>query len=125
MRVKIEHEQVKDGLIFKTVFSVVRTTVTFTETERHIIKESNLADEFILERVPCAIKINRGGVYAADEKGDYWLRVKHLLHSADVWATSSIHFAKAYEAQLTDALHGLKQVIDNSADPSDTTIFEL
>lgn len=119
MRVKIESEEKRDGFIFKRPFVDVLLTVDFSHEETQIIRQRQLLDEILLERVPANAKVD-------DDPNWYALRVKHLLErKPDRHRCATPGDAKAYRAQLEAMLHGLKAALNENAEIDGDVVFEL
>ncbi len=54
MRLHIDKETVREGLIFKTTFYAVTVTVEFTEEEKVVIRANKLEDTALVTRPPSA-----------------------------------------------------------------------
>lgn len=117
MKIDIEHEEGKTGLVFKTQIYKIHTTVIFSEEEKYTIKKEKLLDQVVLERPPNFGKKKYGNID--------WLYVRDLLKGKDTFITDTITRAKEYEHELIKALGGLKNMITNGADMAQTKSFEL
>ncbi|PHP65443.1 hypothetical protein CSC94_18970 [Zhengella mangrovi] len=119
MRVAIRHEEVRDGLLFKTTWHDVCVRVDFTHEERQIIVQRNLGDHVLLDRSPA-------GTAPDDDPEWYILRVRHLLErKPDRHRTANPFEAKLYESRLMDALRLMKSWLAVNADPGDDKVIEL
>ena len=118
MKVDIQHEEAKTGLVFKKPIYKVHCTVIFSEEEKHIIKKEKLTNETILDRPPYPGK-------KADPAADR-LYVNNLLRGKDTFAAETITEAKKYEETLIRCLQGLKAMITKGTEISEKTkSFEL
>lgn len=119
MRVKIEHSEVREGLIFTKIFHEVHLTVDFTHEEKQIIRQRGLAEQVLLERVPPDAR-------ETDDPNWYALKVGHLLtRRPDRFRLANPADAKLYAEKLTEVLHGMKLWLDENAAPAGTTAFEI
>ncbi|MCB1418703.1 MAG: hypothetical protein KDJ74_06760 [Notoacmeibacter sp.] len=119
MRIAIRHEEVREGLVFKTTFHDVCVTVDFTHEERQIITQRKLGDHVLLERAPA-------GADMEDDADWYVLKVGHLVErKPDRHRTANPSEAKLYEDRLVAALHSMKAWLTANVDPGGDKVFEL
>ena len=119
MRVKIEHREVQEGMIFRATFHEVHLTVDFTHEEAQIIRQRGLTEELIVERWPAGAK-------ETDDPEWYALKVGHLLtRRPDRFRCANPSEAKRYEAQLLEALQYIKLWLAENADPAGTTVVKF
>lgn len=115
MRIKIDHSEVKRGLIFKTKYTAVTFSVVFTETELQIIKSEKLGKALFIERIPPA-DVSNGGA------GKWDLFVKDLLKGkSDTYLCPGIVEAKVYENQLMENFQLLKSYFDAAEDGGESS----
>lgn len=125
MRVNIDHKEVQQGLLKKKTYYQVDVRVEFSEEERHILDKDEHRYRVVLERpVPTP--------YASKFKNieDVWnLTVNRLLNPSDKeypFLLDTLSDAKAYEAEVTEALKELKAYIEaNSGIDEKSKSFEL
>lgn len=119
MRIDIRHEEVREGLVFKTTWHDVCVTVDFTHEERQIIQQRNLGSQVLLERAPAGANID-------DDPDWYAFKVGHLLErKPDRHRTANPADAKLYESQLLDALQLMKDWLAINAEPGENKVIEL
>ena len=119
MRVSIEHETVRKGLMLKTTFHEVRLRVAFTHEEKQIIRQRNLLRTKLMDRRPANAKVD-----ARDEK--FELRVEHLMdEKPDHFLTATPGQSKIYEEQLLNALAELKLWLGDNAETANRTVVEF
>ena len=119
MRIAIRHEEVRQGLVFKTTFHDVCVSVDFTHEEHQIIMQRNLGDHVLMERAPA-------GASGEDNPEWYVLRVRHLLErKPDRHRTANPYDAKVYETRLMTALELMRDWLAANADPGDDKVIEL
>lgn len=119
MRIAIRHEEIREGLVFKTTFHDVCVNVDFTHEERQIITQRNLGEHILLNRIPA-------GADSEDNPDWYALRVKHLLErKPDRHRTANPYDAKEYESDLLTALEIMRDWLKANADPGDDKVIEL
>lgn len=119
MRIRIEHHQPRDGLLFKRTWHEVHLSVHFTHEEKQIIRQHRLEGDPILERWPADAR-------EGDEPHWYTLRVGNLLYRhPDRFRCRTPSDAKLYEARLLEVLEQMKGWLDANAEPAGTTIVEL
>lgn len=118
MRVKIEHREFRVGWPFARKCHEVHLSVDFTHEEKQIIRQRELMDHQILERIPF-------GARTSDDPGWYILKVRHLIERRpDRFRLKTPVDAKQYAAQLTEVLQGLSAWLQENADPGTTLVFE-
>ena len=119
MRISLGHEEVAEGRVFRRVFHDVCVTVHFTHEEQQIIKQRGLGEYVLLER-------NSAGMQMEDVPDWYTLKVRHLLERRpDRHRCANPAEAKAYEAQLTQALTNMKAWLEANAELGEARVFEL
>lgn len=119
MRVKIQHVESRQGWPFSRPCHEVQLTVDFTHEEKQIIRQRDLVDHHILERVPFDVQPD-------DEPDWYTLKVGHLLmRRPDKFRLKTPSDAKTYVAQLQEAMHVLKAWLDENAELGTTLVFEI
>lgn len=125
-------------MLFKTTLYGVKLKVDFSEEEKQIIKERNLAPLVVMEREWSADvdaeKMEERGLgskmLTAATKGKDAnspdLTVSKLLHGADVYYLPTLGHAKEYADALRQALPELKTAIEANTDIDDEPdSFEL
>lgn len=119
MRVTIAHSQKTTGLIFRTTYHVVETTVEFTDEELDVIQERKLSSIIVMERRPPSDSNER-------LRRDYDLKIGNLTRGTDSYALDTPVEAKNYDHELRGRLKVLKDYIDGNAEvvPGSDT-FEL
>ncbi|MEO1700931.1 MAG: hypothetical protein AAFR71_02680 [Pseudomonadota bacterium] len=138
MKVDIKPVEKKQGMIRKTTLHGVELTVIFSEEEKAIIKERDLASVTLLERdVPADVDpekvANRGLVkklaIAATSGIDalnYDLTFATLLKGPDTYFFFTPLDAKAYIAELKeDILPKAKEYLEYNAEAASADSFEL
>ena len=119
MRIVIDHAEIREGLVFRTVFHEVQLTVDFSHEEKQIIRQRGLGEQVLLERVPA-------GARADDAPDWYHLKVRHLLErKPDRHRLANPAEAKLYEAQLLGVLEQFKAWLEANADPAGRRVIEL
>lgn len=119
MRIKIEHVEIRTGLLLKETLHEVRVFADFTHEEKQIIRQRSLMDHALMERWPCDARPD-------DDPDWYALRVRHLVERRpDRFRCRTPSDAKIYEVQLTEVLQGMKAWLDQNAETGGTTVLEL
>ncbi|MEL7275567.1 MAG: hypothetical protein AAGK98_03780 [Pseudomonadota bacterium] len=141
MKVSINHTQKTSGMIRKTTYHGVAVQVEFNTEEMAVIRERQLEKDIILQRDPPADmsdaaiekRENRGlgrklltaAVSGADALHDD-LTVRKLMQGVDLYFLGTPMEAKAYEAELKEALVKLKNwIVGNAEVETETASFEL
>ena len=120
LKVDIKHSELKEGLIFKTRYSVVEVHLQLSDTEKAIVKKNKMKNLTIVERPGPA---NRG---PRDDRGQYAIPL-----SAFVGRKPNRHVAaddleaKDYENEMLKTLSGLKEIFDDTGDGLEDKSFEL
>jgi len=118
MRVAIDHETVRKGLLFKTTYYVVICSVHFTHEETQIIRQRKLEKSVLLERRPATAKVD-------DRDDKFTLSVAHLQRGPDRFMTATPAHAKLYQEELLAALEQLKGWLSLNAETGDRTVVEF
>ena len=119
MRVKISSLEKRIGWPFKREVVEVHLTVDFTFEEKQIIEQRGLGETVMLQRIPENAKPD-------DDPDWHALRVKHLFErKPDKHIAPNPAAAKAYQAELTRALYGLKTWLDENAELNEPIVFEI
>ncbi|MCK0103220.1 hypothetical protein [Pseudohalocynthiibacter sp. F2068] len=119
MRIKITHNDVTVGGLFRRTMHEVCVRVDFTHEEKQIIRQRDLMETKIMDRRPAN---------ARDDDPDDWfeLRLKHLVRrKTDRFKCATPSEAKIYEETLIDALRMVKLWLGDNADPAEGRIIEL
>ena len=115
MRVTLDHQTVRKGLVLKTTYYAVDLTLGFTHEEKQIIRQRNLTKTKLLDRRPATARVDD-----RDEK--FELRVEHLLNGqTDRFLCATPSKAKIYEAQILMVMEQIKRGLDDNA----KTIIDL
>lgn len=128
MKVSIDHKEVSHGLVFKTQFTAVVVSVTFSDEEKAIIQQRKLSKYIVLERGPDAYL--RSKFEVKDPKhlaslGGLDLSIANLLKGPDTYECQTPMHAKEYEGKVTEALKTLKGFIMGNAQKEESKSFEL
>lgn len=123
MKIDIEHEEVRKGLVFKKTYHMVKCRVQYSEEERAIIDKADIEDVIVMERPPSAELDPRPD----DDPAWYFLRIGHFIKGGwNEYCTLSPSDAKIYEQELIGSLKELKEYIQQNAGIEETTTsFEL
>lgn len=138
MRINIEHTEKKQGMVFKKTLHGVSITINFSQEELQIIKVRKLERTVILEReTPADVneekhadrglarKLATAAIMGADAN-HFHLTIGKLMRGTDTYYVSTPLEAKAYEAELKEALPLLKQYItENEGITERSSTFEL
>lgn len=124
MQVNIEHSEFEKGLLKKTTYYKIDLTIQFSEEEKQIIKERDLAKTLtIMERdVPAHEKPSK---YAGiEDLCD--LRLARLLNDTDSYVVATPLEAKQYDPALKEKLVALKEYIEENREVEEkSSSFEL
>lgn len=127
MRVSIEHNEKKAGIIFQKTLIEVVVKVDFSAEEQAVIRSRKLKDYIVIERVWDA-KIRD---YAAKHPDHYdaikppHLWIGDLVKGADKYLCANPMEAKQYEARLTEGLKTLKAFLQGNEGKAESKNFEL
>lgn len=141
MKVSIEHQEKKVGLLSKRKLHGVQVHVEFSQHELSIIEERGLKYDIVLERghsadvsdAKATAKENRGmakkllvaAVSGADANGTN-LTINKLAKGPDLFFLPTPLEAKAYEDELKGRLVQLKDyIVGNEGIEEKTSAFEL
>jgi hypothetical protein len=122
MHVNFSHREEKHGLIKKTTYYVVDTTITLTEEEKQIIKQRGL-DKYVI--FSPGIPVNG---HADDPAGPqlYDVTFGKLLWGKKIsFAHPTPNHAKNYEVEFTEKLRDAKKIITESATLGESKSLEL
>lgn len=138
MKVKIEHVEKKQGMVFKKTHYGVALTVEFNDEEKAIIEERKLRDVAVLERgTPSDIDADKHAerglgkkILTAAIKGrdanHFDLTISRLLRGTDTYHFLTPIEAKNYEGHLkNEALPDLKGYLEGNAESGGSDTFEL
>lgn len=118
MRVSIEHQTVRQGMLFRRTYHAVDLTVHFTHEETQIIRQRRLEKSVLLERRPATAKVD-------DRDDKFTLLVGHLGGTKDRFLTANPSAAKRYQDELLVALELLKDWLTDNADEAARTVVEF
>ena len=119
MRIRITHNDVTEGRLFRRTMHEVCVHVDFTHEEKQIIRQRGLMETKILDRRPAN---------ARDDDPDEWfeLRLRHLVErKPDRFRCATPSEAKIYEETLIDALRMVKLWLGDNADLAEGRVIEL
>lgn len=119
MRVAIEHNTVRKGLLLKTTYYAVDLRVHFTHEETQIIRMRALDKTKLVDRRPATARVD-------DRDSKFELRLGHLLNGrTDRFLCATPSKAKIYEEDLLMAMQQVKLWLDDNADTNDRTVIEF
>jgi len=119
MRVSINHNTIKKGLLFKTTYHEVQLDVAFTHEEKQIIRQRGLLKTKLVDRRPATAKVDD-----RDEK--FELRVEHLIDGrTDRFLCATPSKSKIYEEELLAMLQQMKLWLDDNAETGTRTVVEF
>ncbi|AUH34655.1 hypothetical protein [Paracoccus tegillarcae] len=119
MRIVVEHETIRRGLILKTTYHAVCCTIHLSHEEQHVIRERNLQKTKLLDRRPATARVDD-----RDEK--FVLLVRDIMDGqTDRFLLSNPASAKLYELELLAALSDLKGWIGLNTDTGSRSVTEL
>ena len=119
MRVSIDHQTTRKGLILKSTYHEVSLQVAFTHEEKQIIRQRKLESTKLLDRRPADAKVD-----ARDEK--FELRIEDLMDGKiDRFLCATPSQSTIYEETLLDALARLKLWLDDNAATGTRTVVEF
>ena len=119
MRVRLDHQILRKGFILTKPFYQVTVQVDFTEVQQHVIRDRNLQDYVILERVPANARID-------DNLDWFTLRIRHLMDGkTDHHLCADPVAAKNYEADLVERLRLLKDFLEGNEELGGFKVIEL
>ncbi len=137
MKVEIKNVDKKQGMLSSKKFYGVTTTVTFSAEEEAIIKERNLGRMVLMDRdVPADVDpdkhANRGlvkklataAIKGADAN-NFDLTADTLLRGPDTYFMFNEHERTNYHDEMKGALQQLKGLIEQTAEPTKDSSFEL
>ncbi len=119
MRISLQHETVRRGLILKTTYHAVRCTLHLSHEEQHVIRERRLEQTKLLDRRPATARVD-------DRDDRFALLVRDLMNGkSDRFLLANPAAAKLYELELLQALSNLKDWIGLNTDTADRRVVEL
>lgn len=114
MRITINHEEKTEGFFKKKTYVEVELDVQFTQEELAVIDKHNLEKTVIMEREP-----PRGDSVDPSIADVYHLTFWKLVHKhPESYAVANHAEAKAYEAELIEALKQAKNYLESNAAPA-------
>ena len=113
MRVNVEHEELKWGLIFKKTYQSVYVTAELTEEEKQIIEENDLEKRVIMERPPDA----------RDDMEQPFTFSSLLI--GDRYCVNTLAEAKEYEEVLLAAIKEAKDALMTYGAPAESKTVEF
>ena len=135
MKVSVAHGEYSKGVIFKTKFYTVTTTVTFNAEELAVIKQRKLGNDAIMMRnPPVGAKVTQvTGVLSAGKilaglgktENGFNLTIGDLVKGPDVYTLETPLEAKHYENELMDNLKKCKDYIMGNATTATGGTIEL
>lgn len=119
MRVTIDHQTIRKGVLLKTTYYEVSLTVAFTHEEKQIIRQRGLLKTKLVDRRPANAKVDD-----RDEK--FELRVEHLMDGrTDRFLCATPSKSKIYEEDLLAVLEQMKRWLDDNAETGTRTVVEF
>ncbi|MEM7241809.1 MAG: hypothetical protein AAF429_06460 [Pseudomonadota bacterium] len=119
MRVSIDHQTIRKGLVFKRTYYQVSLSVYFTHEEKQIIKQRGLLKTKLADRRPATAKVED-----RDEK--FELRVEHVMNGkTDHFLCATPSKSKIYEEQILMMLEQVKDWIDDNAETGTRIVVEF
>lgn len=122
MHVTIEHFEVQRGMLRKTTYFGVRTTVRFSEVEKAIVARYDLGGVVAVKRPP-PDDVNE------DRDSDIFnLTISKLMRGPDEYLLATPLRARNFEVTMTEELKTTKEFIDNNTPISEderVVVFEL
>ena len=124
MRVNIEHEEIRKGMLKKKTYHAVKLTVEFSEEEQQIIKQRDLTRTIVMKR---DVPVDRNARSFEGHEDVFNLTIYNLLNEkTESYALATPAAAKQYEADLTEALKNLKAYLqENVGVEEKSKTFEL
>jgi len=127
MRVRIDQQEKSVGVLASRCQVEVSVQVEFTQEELLIINCRGLQDFVVLERAPDSRLAAKLAAQEFDDRVPIFdLRVRDLMNaSPERFTLDTPSDAKAYQANLTEALKQLKSFIADNAYLAQPTILEF
>ena len=119
MRVEIDHETIRKGLLLKTTYYAVHLSVHFSHEEKQIIQQRGLLKTKLLDRRPADAR-------ADDRDEKFELRVEGLLNGkTDTFLCATPSQSKIYEERLLSVLGQMKLWLSDNAETGTRTVVEF
>ena len=137
MKVRIQHVEKSEGLVFKKKYHGIALKVDFSPSELAIIRERKLERTIITERgypadVDAEKHANRGlgkmvltAVVSGADANHFDLTIGKLVKGEDVYYLDTPFAAKEYETILREDLPKLKHYITENETAGESDTFEL
>lgn len=122
MKVDIQREEIREGLIFKKTHYQVSVEVTFSDEEKEIIKSRDLNRTVVMKRPTPS---NRSP--SANDEYIYSIEISSLMSKGPLHhASATPAEAARYEEELKESLKQLKVYLDENSGPTEgSESFEL
>lgn len=119
MKVTVEHDNLVLGVFNKTSHFVVKTKFELTKEEEKIITEMGLQNEVVFET---SYPTHLNGKDGDKQRTTFG----KLLSGTEIWSTTILSNAKAYEVDLIEALKRAKNFLEiNATRPESPKVYEI